>query len=100
MSLKDERRGKLRHGVHIQQGNAAVHTSQIATDAVKECGFEVLLHPAYSPDLTPISHHLFLKPKRHPCGKSYSDDNGLADAVWSEGQTLPSTSRCVVLVTW
>lgn len=87
-SVKDKRRGKLRRGVLVQQDNAPVHTSQIAMHAVKECGFEVLPHPPYSPDLAPSDYHLFPKLKKHLRGKRYSDDNELMDAVqaWSEGQ--------------
>ena len=33
------------------QDNAPAHTSQVAMAAVTECGFKVLPHPLYSPDL-------------------------------------------------
>ena len=59
--MKDKRLGNLRRGVVVQQDNAPVHSSYIAVDAVKECGFEVLLNVPYSPDLVPSYYHLLLK---------------------------------------
>jgi len=49
-ALKSKRRGKLRRGVLLLHDNAPAHTSAVATSAVAECGYELLLHP-------PSSHH-------------------------------------------
>ena len=46
-----KRRGKLTRDVLLLQDNAPAHTSQVAMAAATECGFEVLPHPPYSPDL-------------------------------------------------
>ena len=48
-----KRRGKLTHSVLLLQDNAPAHTSQVAMTAATECGFEILPHPPYSPDLAP-----------------------------------------------
>ena len=40
-----KRRGKLTLGVLLLQDNAPTHTSQVATTAATECGFEILPHP-------------------------------------------------------
>ena len=46
-----KRRGKLSKGVLLQQENARVHTCKVAMDAVERNGYELIPHPAYSPDL-------------------------------------------------
>jgi len=51
--LKSKRWGKLRHGVLLLHDNAPAHTSAVATSAAAECGYELLPHPPYSPDLAP-----------------------------------------------
>jgi len=33
--------------------NAPAHTSGVATSTVAQCGYELLPHPPYSPDLAP-----------------------------------------------
>ena len=43
--------GKLTCGVLLLQDNAPAHTSQVAMTAATECGFEILPHPPYSPDM-------------------------------------------------
>ncbi|KAM8707581.1 hypothetical protein ACLKA7_014675 [Drosophila subpalustris] len=41
----------------FHQDNARPHTSLVT---LRELGWEVLLHPPYSPDLAPSDYHLFL----------------------------------------
>ena len=48
--IREKHRGKLSKGILLQQDNARVHTSKIAMDAVKRNGYELIPHPAYSPD--------------------------------------------------
>ena len=52
-------RGKLTRGILLLQDNAVAHTSQIAITAATECGFEVLPHPPYSPDMASSDFCLF-----------------------------------------
>jgi histone-lysine N-methyltransferase SETMAR len=40
--------------------NAPAHTAAVAKDAVKECGFEEIEHPPYSPDLAPTDYYFLL----------------------------------------
>ena len=51
--LQKKRRGKLTGCVLLLQDNAPAHTSQVAMTAATECGFEVLPHAPYSPDMAP-----------------------------------------------
>ncbi len=59
VAIKEKRRGKLRAGVLLLQDNAPVHTSQVAVASATKCGFELLPHPPYSPDLAPSDFFLF-----------------------------------------
>jgi len=53
-SIKQKRRGLLSQGVLLLHDNAPAHRSVIAQQAIRDCGFIQLGHPAYSPDLAPI----------------------------------------------
>ena len=58
--IREKRRGKLSNsGILLQQDNARVHTCKIAMDAVERNGYELIPHPAYSPDLAPSDYYLF-----------------------------------------
>ena len=49
--------------------------------AATECGFEILLHPPYSPDMAPSDFYLFPKMKFHLCGTQYGSNEGVKEAV-------------------
>ena len=55
-AIREKRRSKLSKGVLLQQDNARVHTCKIAMDAVEQNGYELIPHPAYSPDLAPSDY--------------------------------------------
>jgi len=55
-AIKEKRRGKLSHGVLLHQDNAPAHTCAVAMAAIRECGFELLSQPPYSPDLAPSDY--------------------------------------------
>src|ERR1700743_1771577 len=57
--IKEKRRGKLIQGVLLHHDNAPAHPSHVAMAAIHECGFELLCHPPYFPDLAPSDFHLF-----------------------------------------
>ena len=58
-AIREKRRGKLSKGVLLQQDNARVHICKVAMDAVERNGYELIPHPAYSPDLAPSDFFLF-----------------------------------------
>ena len=43
----------------LLHANAKPHTARIRILKLKELKFEVMPHPAYSPDLTPTDFHFF-----------------------------------------
>jgi len=87
--IKTKRRGKLRKGVLLLQDNAPVHTAQVATSAAQRCNFELLPHPAYSPDLAPSDFYLFPKLKSELAGQRYSSNGEVESAVNGYLDTLP-----------
>ena len=48
-----------RKGVVFHHDNARPHTSLMTRQKLTELGWEVLMHPLYSPDLTPPDYHFF-----------------------------------------
>ena len=58
-AIHEKRRGKLSKGALLQQDNARVHICKVAIDAVELNWFELIPHPAYSPDLAPSNFFLF-----------------------------------------
>ena len=59
-------------------GKPPVHKSQVAAT---ECGFEILPHPPYTPDMTPSDFYLFPKLKSHLPGTLYGRNEGVIEAV-------------------
>ena len=75
--LVDEIRKKRPHlkKILFYDDNAPSHTSNIAQAKKHELGFESLLHPPYSPDLSPSDYYLFPNLERWLCGRRF-DSNG------------------------
>ena len=55
--------------------------SQVAITAATECGFEIVPHPSYSPDMAPSDFYLFPKLKSHFRGTQYGSNEGFIEAV-------------------
>lgn len=79
--IKHKRRGKLTRGILLLHDNARPHTSYETQTAIRGLGFEVMPHPAYSPDLAPSDYHLFAKMKEPLRGKRYNNICGIASAI-------------------
>jgi len=80
-AIKDKRRGKLRNGVLLLHDNARSHSSRIAVASAKQCGFELLPHPSYSPDLAPSDFYLFPELKENIRGQVFDSDYDVMSAV-------------------
>jgi len=80
-ALGSKHREKLRRGVLLLHDNAPDHTSAFAMSAAAECGYELLLHPPYSPDLSPFDFYLFPLLKEHFSGTHFSSDNDVIMSV-------------------
>ena len=80
--------GKLAAGVLLLHDNAPLHKSRVAQAAIRECKFEQLNHPPYSPDLAPSDYYLFRNLKYHLRGTRFRDDDELkaVTEAWFEDQ--------------
>ena len=88
-NIREKRSGMLTAGVLVLQDNAPAHTSAVATAAARRCGFEILPHPPYSPDMAPCDYFLFPNLKLHLKGQHYASDQEVITAAngWLESQT-------------
>jgi len=79
----------LTRGVWLLHDNAPIHKYMIAQQAVRDCSFVQLDHPAYSRYLAPSDYFLFRNLMSHLRGVRYPDDEALKEAVkeWLERQT-------------
>ena len=79
--IREKCRGKLSKGILLQQDNARVHTCKIAMDAVEWNGYELIPHPAYSPDLAPSDYFLFPNLKKDIRGHHFWSKEEVVAAV-------------------
>ena len=86
-AIRENRRGKLSKSVLLQHDNARV-TCKVAMDAVERNGYELLPHPAYSPDLAPSDFFLFPNLKKDIRGLHFRSDEEVVTAVeeWVSGK--------------
>jgi len=61
-----------RRGIVFHQDNARPHTSIVTRQKLRELGWEVLMHPPYSPDLAPSDYHLFLSMANDFAGEKFA----------------------------
>ena len=87
-AIREKRRGKLSKGVLLQQDNARVPTCKVAVNAVERNGYELIPHPAYSPDLAPTDFFLFPNLKKDIRGVHFRSDEEVVTAVekWVYGK--------------
>ena len=71
--------------------NARPHTANKTVETINHLGFEVLEHPAYSPDLAPSDYHLFGPLKNASRGRRFSTDNEVREAVHKWLRDQPKT---------
>ena len=61
VAIIENQRGKLAAGVLQLHDNAPVYKSRVGQTAIRECKFEQLNHPPYSPDLAPSDYNCFFR---------------------------------------
>ncbi|GFV20576.1 histone-lysine N-methyltransferase SETMAR [Trichonephila clavipes] len=87
-----------RRGVVFHQDNARPHTSVVTRQKLCELGWEVLMHPPYSPDLAPSDYHLFLALQNFLSDKKLGSredcENRFPEFFASKGQDF--YERCVM----
>ncbi len=57
--------------------NARLHAAKLTQKTIMELGWDVLSHPAYSPDLTPSDYHLFRSMEHHLRERIYKNEEDI-----------------------
>ena len=73
-AISEKRRGKLSKGVLLEQDNTRVYTCKVAMDAVERNGYDLIPHPAYSPDLVLSYFFVFPNLKKDIRGLHFRSD--------------------------
>ncbi|XP_036357552.1 histone-lysine N-methyltransferase SETMAR-like [Octopus sinensis] len=55
--------------------------SMVAMAIIRDCGYELVPHPPYSPNLAPSDFQLFPKLRKALTGRHFVSDNDIIDAV-------------------
>ena len=79
--IREKRHGKLSQWILLQQDNARVHNYKIAMDAVERNGYELIPHPANSPDLAHGDYFLFPNLKKDIRGRHFWPNEEVMAAV-------------------
>ncbi|GFX84239.1 histone-lysine N-methyltransferase SETMAR [Trichonephila clavipes] len=87
-----------RRGVVFHQDNARPHTSVATNQNLWELCWKVLMHPPYSPDLTPSDYHFFLALQKFLSDKKLGSredcENRLLDVFAKKNQDF--YERCIM----
>jgi histone-lysine N-methyltransferase SETMAR len=83
-ALKKKRRGMLTKGIRLLADNAPAHSSQASVMEARQCGYEILPHPPYSPDLAPSDFFLFPQMKTPLRGRRFDDTDEVIQEVEQE----------------
>lgn len=88
-SVKQKRRGMLTKGVRLLVDNAPAHSSQASVVEAMTCGFQLLDHPPYSPDLAPSDFFLFPEMKTPLRGRRFENTDDVIQEVeeWFSAKT-------------
>ncbi|GFO16243.1 histone-lysine N-methyltransferase SETMAR [Plakobranchus ocellatus] len=75
--IRRKRPGLLTRGVVLLHDNATPHSANLTQQCLQRYGWEILPHPAHSPDLAPSDFHLFGPLKRHLGGMAFETKDDL-----------------------
>jgi [histone H3]-lysine36 N-dimethyltransferase SETMAR len=81
-ALQKLRPGLINRGnVILQHDNARPHTARITVAKIRQLDWEVLPHPAYSPDIAPSDYHLFRSLQNFLNGQQFSEEADVKNAL-------------------
>ena len=86
-AIRSKRRGRLTQGVLLLHDN----TAQLTINTILQLNWEVLEHPAYSPDLAPSDFHLFGPLRNALRGRRFAAADEVKEAVHDWLHSQPQT---------
>jgi len=89
--IRSKHRGQLSKGIVLLHDNAHPHTTAHTVETLQKLKFEVVAHPAYSPDPDPSDYHLFGLLKEALRGRQFTSDQELKEAVHAWLTAQPRT---------
>ena len=69
-------------GVHLLHDNASSHNCEVVKSFLTSEKVKVLIHPPYSPDLSPCDFFLFPRLKKMLSGNNYTSRSSLGSAIY------------------
>lgn len=81
LSFRRKRKTQSVKNVILLHDNARPHSANITRQKVEQFGWEILEHPAYSPDLSPCDFHLFGPLKETLGGQRFDSDQAVETFV-------------------
>jgi histone-lysine N-methyltransferase SETMAR len=79
-AIRSERRGRLSQAVLLLHENARPHTAARTLETLRKLKWELMEHPAHSPDLASSDFHLFGQ-LQEALGGRFRCDEGVKNAV-------------------
>ncbi len=73
----------------LQHDGAGPHRAQIMLDYYRDNNIQLVPHPPYSPDITPLDFFLFARLKRHMRGRRFQDLDILRQTIDQELGSIP-----------
>lgn len=93
-SIRKKRSDLLERKVILLHDNASPHCKANVVDLLESWDWEILSHPAYSPDLSPCDFHLFPRLKNLLRGKRFSTEEDINKAVATALKELQRDGVC------
>lgn len=91
VDLKQKRPHLAKKKVLFHQDNARVHTCLVTMAKIHELRYELLPHPAYSPDLAPCDYYLFPNLKKWLGGKRFESNEEVITETNAYFESLEKT---------
>ena len=87
-------------GVHLLHDNASCHKYEVVKSFLASEKVKVLIHPPYSPDLSPCDFFLFPRLKKMLSGNKYTSRSSLGSAVYQCLQQIPKEDYLSAFRDW
>ncbi|GBP34295.1 Histone-lysine N-methyltransferase SETMAR [Eumeta japonica] len=91
VDLKQKRPHLAKKKVLFHQDNARMHTCLVTMAKIHELRYELLPHPAYSPDLAPRDYYLFPNLKKWLGGKRFESNEEVITETKAYFESLEKT---------